>query len=210
MLGSTLKRYQPDRKYICADFETEGLNLFYSRPWQLAYVICDSKNIVESRTEYIFWPDLNISREAMIKTRFNQAEYKANARPPQDVLAELESKLYDQSLDVVGHNFFFDGYIHNTMRRIMGKTPDWSWMNRLVDTLALSRGFRLGIQPDLNNFLSWQYKMISIRNGKLKTRLGQICQDLNIDFNENEAHRADYDVSKNRQLYEALKWKMEF
>jgi hypothetical protein len=209
MIGTELKRYQPERRYCCGDFETEGVNLFASRPWQLAYLIADSKTVHEVKNEFIWWPDLNMSKQAAIITNFNAVEYKAKARPPAEVCAEFEARLYDTSLDIVGHNFFFDGYIHNTLRRLLGKKPDWSWMSRLYDTDALSRAYRKGIAPDLTNMLAFQYKMQSLRE-KLKTKLGNMCTEFSIEYNPAEAHRADYDILKTRAVYEALKWKMEF
>lgn len=210
MIGTTLRRYQPERRYIVGDKETEGVNLFYSRPWQIAYIIADSKTIHESVAEYIWWPDLDVSKEAAAKTNFNYVVYKEQAQPPQKVHDRFAERLHDPSIaDVVGHNFFFDGYMFNTLRRCIGLPPDWSWLPKLCDTDALSRGYRKGLQPDMSNFVAWQYKMQSIRDSKLKTKLGQMCGEFGIEFSESEAHRADYDVSKTRLLFEQLKWKME-
>ena len=211
MIGTTLRRYQPERRYIVPDKESEGLNLFFSRPWQLAYIIADSKTIYESVMEYIWWPDLDVSKEAAAKTNFNYTVYKEQAQPPEKMLARYEERMHDPSIkDIVGHNFFFDGYMHNVLRRCVGKAPDWSWRDKLCDTDALSRGYRMGLQPDMTHFLGWQYKMQSVRNSKLKTKLGQMCTEMGVEFNEADAHRADYDVVKTRGLFEKLKWCMEF
>ena len=37
-MTNSLLRFKRDQKYIVFDFETEGLNLRYSRPWQLGIV----------------------------------------------------------------------------------------------------------------------------------------------------------------------------
>lgn len=209
MIGSTLKRYQPDRRYCCGDGETEGLNLFASRPWQWAWVIADSKQVYEERMHYIWWADLKVSPQAALITRFNYAEYKARAEDPHKVLAMIDERIYDTSLDTVGQNFFYDGYIHATLRRLCGKPYDPSWMARLYDTNALSKAYRKGWIPDTANFEAWQWKTTSCHE-RLKTKLGTMCAEFGIPFDEARAHDAGYDVTKTRELYEALKWKVEF
>lgn len=209
MLGMQLKRYQPDRRYWVADFETEGLNIFASRPWQVAWLVADAKNVYEREEHYIWFKDIRVSAQAALITRFNPAVYKDRAEDPHKILTRLEDRLYDTSLDVVGQNFFYDGYIHKTLRRLCGKAPDWSWMARMYDTNCLSKAYRKGWQPDVSNFLAWQFKMQSVHE-KLKTRLGVMCVELGIPFDERRAHEAMYDVEKTRELFEALKWKVEF
>lgn len=209
MIGSTLKRYQPDRRYTVQDAETTGLNLFESRPWQWAWLIADAKQVYEQQDRYIWWKDLYVSPTVAALTGFNPIEYKARAEEPRVVLDAIEERLYDPSLDVVGHNFFYDGYIHNTLRRLCGKKPDWSWMTRMIDTNALSKALRKGWTPDLANFLAWQWKTTSCHE-RLKTKMGQMCVELGVEFDPELAHRAGYDVAKNRELYEKLKWAIEF
>ena len=210
MIGANLKRFQPERRYWCSDDETEGLNLFASRPWQVAGLIADAKQVYEREERYIWWKDLKVSAQAALITRFNYAIYKDRAEDPAKVLAWMEERIYDTSLDIVGQNFFYDGYIHNTLRRLCGKAPDWSWMSRMIDTNCLSKAYRKGLKPDLTNFLAWQWKMQSIRDKTLKTRLETMCGEFKIPFDSNRAHDALYDIDKTRELYEALKWQVEF
>ncbi len=209
MIGSTLKRYQPDRRYWCGDKETEGLNLFASRPWQVAWLVADAKNVYEREEHYIWWPDLKVSQQAALITRFNPAVYKERAEDPRKILDRMEERLYDPSLDIVGQNFFYDGYIHKTLRRLCGLPPDYSWMTRMYDTNCLSKAYRKGLTPDLNNFLAWQWRAQSIHE-KLKTRLETMCGEFGIPFDPYRAHEALYDVDMTRLLYEKLKWVVEF
>lgn len=209
MIGTNLKRFLPDKRYVVSDFESEGLSLYFSRPWQLAWLIADSKRVYEERDYYIWFADLKVSPQAALITGFNYAEYKERARPPLEVLNLYEERLYDTSLDVIGQNFFYDGYIHNTLRRVCGKPPDWSWMKRMIDTNAISKALRKGWIPDIEKFLAWQWKTTSCHE-RLKTKLGTMCQEFGIEYSDIYAHDALYDVQKTRELYEALKWKMEF
>lgn len=210
MIGTELKRYQTDRRYIASDFETTGLNLFASIPWDISWLIADAKQVYEREQHYLWFPDLKVSAQAAMITRFNYQIYKDRAEDPRKVLDRYEERLFDTSLDVVGQNFFYDGDIHKTLRRVCGLPYEpYSWMPRLIDTNCLSKAYRLGIQPDRANFLAWLYKMKSIHS-KLKTRLGTMCEELGIPFDNNQAHNSLYDIDKTRELYEKLKWCIEF
>ena len=46
-MTNTLLRFKKDLKYIVFDFETEGLNLRYSRPWQLGFVVVEAGKITK-------------------------------------------------------------------------------------------------------------------------------------------------------------------
>ncbi len=118
--------------------------------------------------------------------------------------------MFDTSLDIVGQNFFYDGDIHKILRRVCGLPFEpYSWLPRLIDTNCLSKAYRMGIQPDMVNFLAWQFKMKSVRL-KLKTRLETMCGEFGIPFDPYQAHSSLYDIDRTRDLYEALKWKLEF
>lgn len=209
MIGSTLKRYQPDRRALFADKETEGLNLFASRPWEIAWLIADAKNVYEREQHFLWFKDLKVSQQAAQITRFNYALYKERAEDPRKVLDRYEERLFDTSLDVVGQNFFYDGDVHKTLRRVCGLPYEgYSWLPRLIDTNCLSKAYRMGVQPDLANFLVWQFKMKNTKI-KAKTSLGAMCEELGIPFDHYQAHEGLYDIDKTRDLYEKLKWKVE-
>mgnify|MGYP001552639307 CR=1 FL=1 len=210
MIGNTLKRYQPDFRYLCDDAETEGLNLFFSRPWEIAWLIADSKMIYEEEVHYPCFPDLKVSAQAALITGFNFADYKAKSEDPVKVLNRWEERIYDKSLGVLRQNGFYDGYIHATLRRLCGKDPrpDWSWYSRYWDTNCLSKAYRKEIKPDLSNMEIWHWKIQSIHE-KLKTKLGVMCAEFKIPFDERESHKASYDIRKTRELFEVAKWQIE-
>lgn len=210
MIGTNLKRFQPERRAMFDDSESEGLNLFFSRPWQVAWIIADAKTIHETFEADIWIADLKISAGAAAVTGFNFQAYKDRAQPADKILAKWEERIYDPSMDIVRQNGIFDGYMHNNLRRMLGKKPDWSWMKRHIDTNALSKAYRLGLKPDLTNFEAWIWKAQSIHQKNLKTRLEVMCGEFKIPFDPREAHKAIYDCRKTRELYEALKFVVEF
>lgn len=210
MIGTNLHRYY-EGKFIVPDFETENLTLRYNRPWMAAWLIADNKKIYESKCRYIKWDDLDVSPDAARLTRFNRLEYSRLARPPADVLAELDADLYNPEYKNVWHNpLSFDVYIHDYLRLLMGLPSDFSYLPRLVDTNCVSKAYLKGIKPDLTNFLAWQYKMTDLREKGLKTNLGAMCKNLSIPFDDGKAHDGAYDVQKNLELYKELVYKVEF
>ena len=75
MTDNSLLRFRKNQKYIVYDFETEGLNLRYSKPWQLGFIIAEGKKVKESYDLYIDFEDLNISDDARRLTGFSDTVY---------------------------------------------------------------------------------------------------------------------------------------
>ena len=213
MIGSNLLRYQDDQKYCIFDFETSGLNLYHSLPWQLSYAICTNKTIEKTVTRYPFYKNLKVSDEAARITRFDKKHYLGVAEDPVLILKDFEDIAMDSSIKPLGHNICgFDAYIWQTMRRLQGKSTDWSFISRMIDTLALSRAYRNNITPDLTNFTAWQYKILNMPGSRKKgmgASLGAMAREFQIPYDEQFAHDASYDINVNFEVFKSLIWKME-
>jgi hypothetical protein len=111
----------------------------------------------------------------------------------------------------VGHNLLgFDVYIHNINRHLLNKDTDFSYVNRLVDTNCIAKGIKMGINLDKDDdLLSWQYRMVGIRQRGVKTNLKQLCVDYDIDFDPSKLHDALYDIEKNFEVFQKLIWAFE-
>lgn len=198
------------KSFILYDTETEGLNLNSSRPWELAWIHFNHKGIISEHQHYIYWKDLNISADAKRITGFDQNNYDKNAKDPQDVWNEF-SKLYlDDSVGIVGHNIL--GYdfnmINNICKAIKVYYPWKPVLERYIDTNVLAKAGKLGIEVDKDNFLSWQYKINSIR-AKVKTNLKLVCTENNIEWDDSQSHRGLYDCSKNAEFFnKVIKYKL--
>ena len=86
MTDNSLLRFRKNQKYIVYDFETEGLNLRYSKPWQLGFIIAEGKKVKESYDLYIDFEDLNISDDARRLTGFSDTVYNKKKQDKQKVL----------------------------------------------------------------------------------------------------------------------------
>lgn len=224
MIGSSLLRYQDNQQYVIWDLETESLNLYHSRPWQISYGIGDLKGIKQHHVRYIWWEDLNISDEAARITRFNYEHYKANAEPAEAVLGDFEAFLLSPEYILGGHNLLgFDIYQLENWRRACGHKTDWSYKDRIIDTLCLSKAYRSNIKPS-GDRLTWQYKLLDFWVSKKKaskeetpeekkrrggTSLGAMCREFKIDYDESRAHDAQYDTEVNHKLLNRLIWSVE-
>lgn len=189
--------------FSAADVETESLNGFTSRPWQIAWVNFDHKgNILESQDRYIWWEDLNISEDAKKITHFDYEKYKEKAEPADLVWKDWKKTYEDKSCGLVLHNgILFDAsQINNWARNIKVFTPWKDNLFRYIDTHLISKGIKLDMEIDKNNFLNWQYKVGSIR-AKVKTNLKTMCQENGIDFDESRAHEAAYDAERTKCLF---------
>ncbi len=212
MIGSNLLRYRDNQRYLLLDGESNGLNLHSSQPWQIAYSICTNKQIEATVVRYPKWPDFVMSDEAAQVTRFDMKDYLSRAEDANEVLTDFEKLLFDPQYLILGHNLLgFDAYLIQTWRRLCGRSEDWSFVPRIIDTLCLSRAYRFNIQPDHDNLLAWQYKMLTIRSKAkgMGASLGAMAREFGIEYDERRAHSAAYDISINHQVATKLFWSVE-
>lgn len=191
-------------KYFSAqDVETEGLNLQSSRPWQIAWVNFNHKGeTLEEQDRYIWWDDLNISEDAKRVTHFDYNKYKKLAESPVEVWKDFSKTYLDPNCGLVLHNGInFDAAIISLWAKAVGVKLSWKdHLTRYIDTHLISKGIKLGMEVDKNNFLAWQYKIGSIR-AKIKTNLKTMCLENDIEFDESRAHEAAYDADRTKELF---------
>ena len=210
MSNLNLERFKKNAKYLVFDFETENLNLVQkNRPWQLSYLICEGEKIIQERDYYIWWEDLNISKAAARVTRFDYAKYKSKAIDPKNVLDDFDKYLYDPSYKIIGHNLLgFDIYVHNNFRKALNRKTDWSYLDRLIDTKALSMCYRLNSIPG-DDILPWMFKMVNFVQKGVKTNLGAMGKEFDIQFDYESTHDGIQDVKLNFLVWNRLKWQVD-
>ena len=100
--------------------------------------------------------------------------------------------------------------MHGICRRLLGKKPDYSYIDSMVDTLCLSRGINNDIKINRKeDLLQWQYKMLSLRKSKGRNRLVDLCKQYDISFDPKKLHNALYDIQKNYDVFKKLIWNIE-
>lgn len=222
--GENLLRYHyKNYKFECHDVESENLNLLTkNKPWELGYILVENGQVVESHNRRIWWDDLDISEDAARITRFNYQDYKNTAEDAEVVLNDFEKLLFDpQIINITYNGLNFDMYLHNLWRKKLGKKVDWSFIPRSIDVLALSRAYRLGLEPPekFEDFLCWQFKLINYysddrtRREKKKlmnggTGLAAMAKELGVSVDEGKTHQGLYDVELTWEIFKQLMWKL--
>lgn len=206
-------RYNKNQKYICFDFETCNLNLLSpdNKPWQLSYIIAEGNKVLKERDCYIYWPDLKLSEEARVITRFDDAKYSRLAKDPRAILEEFESYLYDEDYIIIGQNLLgFDVYIHGIYRKLLNIKPDFSYVGRIYDTNCIAKAIKKNMQPvDKKEFIGWQYQLNDFRERNMRTSIKAQLKQYKIDFDENKLHDSIYDVQMNFKIFLKQIWQIE-
>ncbi len=192
--------------FACLDFETEGLSLYHARPWSVAWNLYKGQQLLESHSYFLKWSDLKVSADAARVTGFNPQLVDKEGKDPREILSLFEKYLYNPEIHLVGANLLgYDVYVHNTWRRSLGLNGDYSYISRVYDTVALSRGLKMNLKPEKG--IGWQYKLI---NTKFKgVSNSAMAKHFNIKVDELKLHGADYDVILSWEVFKNLVWKME-
>ncbi len=190
-----LLRFNWGQKYLLFDFETNGLNLTTTLPWQIGFITCQGKQLKQEFERKIWWPEYEIEPEVAILNHFYRPQYEKEARDPIEVLDEFESYLYDPEYIILGQNLLgFDVYVHNTYRKKVGRKSDYSYINRVIDTKALSMAIQKGAKsPPRNDFMSWQISWLNYRERGIKTTQASMLKHYNIPHDSSRLHEACYD-----------------
>ena len=212
-MSHELLRFKKDQKYVFFDFETCGLNLgsLRNKPWQLAFIVIENDRVVEKADYWLKWDGIKVSEGAAKVTGWTAKKYKEKAVDPEKPLDHFEHYLYNDNYLKVGHNILgFDVYMHGLCRRLLNRSVDYSYLPSLIDTLCLSRAINNDIEIQAtDNFLHWQYKMLSMRRAKGRNRLIDLCKQYDIKFNAKKLHDALYDIEKNYDVFKKLIWNIE-
>lgn len=219
MIGENLLRYKRNQKYLVFDFETESLNLHFSRPWQLYFMLCEGKEIKEKHNYYLYWSDLNISQDALRITKIDIQTIKNKSTNLGEALEHFESYLYNDDYLIVGHNLLgFDIYQHNNFRRNLNRQTDYSYVPRILDTLSIARAYHLYENGDLASNvvpnstmerITWMYKYLHFRKRGMKTSLGVLGKKFECKFDMMNLHDASVDIPLNFEVFTHLVGKME-
>mgnify|MGYP001559638584 CR=1 FL=1 len=210
-VGANLLRFNlENKKFIVYDCESESLNLT-CRAWELGFIIYHGTKEVEKHVLYLDWPGLKVSPEAAKITGFNYQTIRDKGIDPKKAIDLFDSYIYNPDYYVVFQNGMgFDCMIHNSMRKMLGYKPDYSYLKRCYDTKCLSMAYKLGkkFNPETDDFLAWQISLGEIRKKGVKTSLGVMYKEL---FGEEliGAHAASVDISATMRVFIELTKKIE-
>ena len=209
-MTNSLLRYKKKQKYIVFDFETEGLNLRYSKPWQLGFIVTEGSQVKLEYDFHIDFPDLDISEDAKRITYFSQLIHDRKKQKKEKVLDFFDKYLYNPDYLLIGHNVLgFDVYIHNVLRLACGKPSDYSYMDRMLDTNCLAKAYKMGLKHPDGNLTLWQCKLNNYIQKGMKTNQQALLREFDIEFEPDKLHDAVYDVKMTLEIFHKLIWNVE-
>lgn len=209
-MNEHLLRMKKDTTFCVFDFETEDLNLYTTQPWQFACVVGTQKEILREHDIYMNWPNLNVSKEAEIITRFDPLYVEAHGKNPYDAFKLITEEFEDCDY-VVGHNILgFDIHVYRRRCEVLGITP-YPIERKLIDTMACGKGIKMNIPyTPGESFLSYQIRLANEKPPKKGfATLNAFCKHYDIPVDETKLHNALYDVQKNYQVLLKMLWNIE-
>ncbi len=162
--------------YVAFDLETTGLSARYDRIIEFGAVKISGGRVIE-RVDILVNPKVHIPEKITKITNITDAMVE-NEPTIEELLPRILEFIGDSIL--VTHNAQFDISFLNEALTNNGYKP---LPNGAVDTLALSRY----LYPDAK-----------------RHNLGSLCRHLEVEYDEESAHRADYDAFVLGEVWQAL------
>ena len=163
-------------KFVVLDLETTGLSTFYDRIIEFGAVKVE-RGLVTSSLDILINPGRELSDKISKITHITNKMLSGKPK-----IEEAIDKILDFIGDavLVTHNAAFDfGFIQEALKRMNRPILD----NPVVDTLAISR-----------------YLFPEARSHTL----GSLCRNMEVIYDEEAAHRADYDASVLNEVWQQM------
>lgn len=163
-------------EYIAFDLETTGLSCFFDHIIEFGGVLIKNQTVIERKQMFIK-PPVKIPPFIQEKTSITE-DLVHDAKPFAEAVDELLEWIGDRIL--VAHNASFDiGFMNEELKRL-GRKP---LTNPVIDTLDFAR---------------------AIHSERRTYRLGNIARLYRIAYDEEVAHRADYDANVLADVFLAM------
>ena len=155
-----------EKEYVVFDLETTGLSLRHDYIIEFGAVLM-YKGLIRERKDFFIKPPIDIPRHIEAKTHISNDDVK-DARTFKECKDEILDFIKDRVL--VAHNASFDfGFLNEELKRI--NEPQLT--NSVIDTLDYSK---------------------SLFKNRRAYRLGNIANLYHVEYDDESAHRADYDA----------------
>ncbi len=162
--------------YVIFDLETTGLSCRYNRIIEFGAVKVEN-GVITKQIDILINPEIHIPEKITSITSITD-EMVENQPTIKEVMPQILDFIGDAIL--VSHNASFDvSYLQENLKNL--GYPQLT--NGIVDTLALSRY----LFPDSR-----------------RHSLGALCRNMEVFYDEESAHRADYDASVLNEVWQAM------
>ena len=155
-----------DEEYVSFDLETTGLSCYYDSIIEFGAVKIKDQTVVD-RLQMFIKPPFDIPAFITNKTNITNDMVK-DAKPFKDCIDEILAWIGNDT--IVAHNATFDYHFLNEELRRIGRPK---MTNCVIDTLDMAR---------------------AVLKDRRAYRLGNIARNYRVAYDEEVAHRADYDA----------------
>jgi DNA polymerase-3 subunit alpha (Gram-positive type) len=164
-------------KYVVFDLETTGLSARYDRIIEFGAVRMTASGQVLDEIDFFINPDMKLSKFSIETSHISQDQVD-HGKPIKKALNDIKEFFGDAIL--VGHNVAFDyGFLNEALKN-NGMDPI---RNPVIDTLPISRY----LYPEKRSHTE-----------------GALARELEVEFDETSAHRANYDASTLGKMFEIM------
>lgn len=206
-------QFKHNQKFVCYDYETTGLNLLYSEPWQLSWTTHNGFYDDKEFDRFIDVPNLSEKLPHFLKKKchFNEEKYNDLKKPAKQVLEEFLSFIDDSKYMSIGQNILgFDIYILDQMKRSVGIPINYNFLPRSIDTFCLGKAVREEIPvPRTGSFIEWQYKIYNNRELKSKASLAALTKYLGVPYDTKKHHNAIEDCKMTFEVFKQLRGRLK-
>lgn len=203
-MNNLLRHNLANKNFVFFDFETESLSLFAARGWDIGWSLYKGTKLIEEHQYFLKWDNLKVSDGAAKVTGFNQSNVDVYGKNPKEICNLFDSFIYNKNNIIIGANIIhYDIFIHNNHRQELGYKTDYSYLDRIIDTNAISKAYKLGIKPPVEkeDFIPFQYRMLNFKQKGLKTSNSTMAKEFGIEIDETKIHGAAYDVFLTKEVF---------
>lgn len=201
--------------YAALDMETFCLclNFQYNRPWQLGLMEVNHETIVSEHEILVNWTeecDLKIGEVAAMITRYDHQKVLRDGINPEKA-GTIMFDILEKSDYILGHNLLnFDAPLLKEYALYMGR-PWKHLIRKIIDTNAIARAVKNNIPfREGDDLLTYQIRMNNNVVRGVKTNQKALAKEFGIHADENQLHSALYDLKINLQIWNKLKYMINF
>lgn len=228
--GDPLLRHTfKNKKFLCWDLETEHLNLYKNKPWEVGLSLYHGDSLEKEEVIYINWDLVNDPLEITnIAAKLTKYEdwydpktgrnmrgkkhlVKEKGIRPDEACKIIIDYLCKDDVYSIGSNLLgFDSHVFNFLRRYSNQGVDYSFVNNVYDTVPLTKAAILNLSPpnyQKKNF-SWQMK-IHANKKRVRSGIKGACNHFGIEYKENAHHDAIADNHMTWEIFKKILFEME-
>mgnify|MGYP003643631866 CR=1 FL=1 len=209
-----LLRFNKKARYCFVDVETCNLclNMEFNEPWQYGMVELVGDDIVNTKELIVKWPKRDgvvCSPEAARINHYDEVRVDKEGVSPEEAFEVIDA-MFSKADYIVGHNILgFDIYLIRDHYKAVGK-PWKQLMPKILDTKALVTGIKENYKYDgKEDLLTFQYKLANTPRRGIKTSLITCLRDYDIPFDPDKLHDAVYDIEKNAEVWNKMKYEID-